>query len=348
MPDAGAPDAGDPDAGSAGRFDAVDALVAAAVADAGVPGATLAVYDAQDHRVFVKSYGDFAPDRRVAVASASKLVSAVVLLRLVDAGVLSLDSTTGSVLGWTGPEGAVTLRQLLSFTSGLQAAPNCTLNPATTLRACADAIGAAGLTGTPGAQFEYGSGHLQVAAAMAETVTRKRWAQLFEEQLKVPLGLTSAELAYFTFPRQASGTLNPLVAGGLRATVDEYARLLSVVFHKGQLPTGPLADPALFDTQAREPYPDARIVASPMQDHGLPYRYGLGNWLECGTPATGCPVVSSPGAFGFDPWVDRVGNYYAILGMQLETDDNEGVGSFSVFLEEQLRPLLREALQPAP
>jgi CubicO group peptidase (beta-lactamase class C family) len=71
-------------------------------------------------------YGDFSPDRRVAIASASKLVSGVTLFRLIDQGYLSLDSTTGQVLGWTGDEGAITLRELMSFTSGLQPENRCT------------------------------------------------------------------------------------------------------------------------------------------------------------------------------------------------------------------------------
>ena len=47
-------------------------------------------------------YGNFSADQRVAIASASKLVSGATLFRLVDAGYLTLDTTTGQVLGWTG------------------------------------------------------------------------------------------------------------------------------------------------------------------------------------------------------------------------------------------------------
>ena len=73
----------------------------------------LAVYDADGTKLFERMYGDFSPDRRVAIASASKLVSGVTLFRLIDAGYLSLDSTTGGVLGWTGTKGEITLRHLL-------------------------------------------------------------------------------------------------------------------------------------------------------------------------------------------------------------------------------------------
>jgi len=40
--------------------------------------------------------GGFSADQRVAIASASKLVSGVVIFRLIEQDYLSLDSTTGS------------------------------------------------------------------------------------------------------------------------------------------------------------------------------------------------------------------------------------------------------------
>jgi hypothetical protein len=52
----------------------------------------------------------------------------------------------------------------------------------------------------------------------------------------------------------------------------------------------------------------------------------------------------SPGAFGFTPWVDRVGGYYAILGMDLG-GPRTGVVKFSVQLADQLRPMIREAMR---
>ena len=99
---------------------AVESAVTASVQANSIPGLTLSVYDRTGRQVYVHTWGDAAPSRRIAIASASKLVSGFVLLRLVDQGLLTLDSTTGTVLGWTGPQAAITLRQLLSFTSGLQ------------------------------------------------------------------------------------------------------------------------------------------------------------------------------------------------------------------------------------
>jgi hypothetical protein len=63
----------------------------------------------------------------------------------------------------------------------------------------------------------------------------------------------------------------------------------------------------------------------------------------------GCPISSSPGAFGFTPWIDRETGYVAILGMEVGPDTTETpseVVDFAVALEQTLQPLIRAALLP--
>jgi CubicO group peptidase (beta-lactamase class C family) len=322
------------------RFAAVDAEAAKAFATGAAPGFCLTVYEGSGHIVFQKSYGDFAPDRRVAVASASKFVSGLVLMRLVDRGVLSLDSTTGEVLGWAGANGSIRLSHLLSFTSGLPREAACTRTLAVTLAQCVDQIAALTAIAPPGERYDYGSTHLHVAARMAEVRTGKEWAAIFAEELREPLG-TASDIAYYTAPRQSLGTSNPLIAGGLRASSDEYAPFLALAFRRGLGPSGTrLISDAIFDAQAKNPYPDAVVGYSPLEAGGLDFRYGLAAWLECATPATGCAVISSPGAFGFTPWLDREAGYYAILAMEIDSG-----ATFSVRVEQTLEPLIRAAIK---
>jgi D-alanyl-D-alanine-carboxypeptidase/D-alanyl-D-alanine-endopeptidase len=69
----------------------------------------------------------------------------------------------------------------------------------------------------------------------------------------------------------------------------------------------------------------------------------------CATPETGCSVLASPGAFGFTPWYDRATGYYAILGMELSsTGNDEGVVEFAVNLQQELAPLIAQALGSSP
>lgn len=326
------------------RFAAVDAKADAAFRSQNFSGMGLSIYSGDGTLVFQKMYGSFAPSQRVALASASKLVSGVVLFRLIEQGYLSLDSTTGAVLGWTGENAAITLRQLLSFTSGMPAEHPCTSQGTITLAECVQQISTQALIAAPGTRFAYGSTHLQVAARMAEVLVGRSWNDLFASQLLAPLALP-ADMQYYTAPRQGAGTTNPLIAGGLRASMDEYAKILRLVFDKGMWQGAPLINPGLFEQQMIEPYPDAVIGHSPVEGTGLDFHYGLTAWLECTPSPNPCPKISSSGAFGFTPWIDRTHDYYAILGMELLTNGN-GLVSFALQLEQDLQPLIVEALSP--
>lgn len=310
-----APPTPPPAAGSA--WDPVTTAVDAAFARNVVPGLAVAVYAPDGQLLYSRVRGDFALDRNIAVASASKMVSGVVLLRLVDQGFLSLDSTTGAVLGWTGPQAAITLAQ------------------------CVADLATRPLVAAPGTRFDYGSSHLAVAARMAEVVTGSDWTQVAAQQLGTPLGWASS-VAWYTAPRQQLGTSNPLVAGGLRITTQEYARFLGVVYNRGTHDGQRLLASALVDQMGVDPFPAATTGSSPYERFGLTREYGLTAWLECTTPASGCQDITSPGAFGFTPWIDRDGRYYAIVAM--ESQELGEISQFSVQLSLDLRPLIRAAV----
>lgn len=320
-------------------FAEVDSAARMAYAEHGVPMG-LAVYKADGTKLFERMYGDFAADRRVAIASASKLVSGVTMFRLIGQGYLSLDSSTGQVLGWTGTKGEITLRHLLSFTSGLEPENACTYQPAIDLADCVDEIAQTDLVAPPGTRFDYGSTHLHVAARMAEVAVGADWNDIYEQQLRQPLQL-AAEFTYYATPRQASGLnpINPLIAGGMRASMNDYANVLRFVYDKGVWQGSRLTAPEIFDAQTIAPFPNATIGNTPSALDG---RYGLTAWLECDTPATGCATISSPGVFGFTPWLDRNAGYYAVLGMEL--DDVRADRGLGPRIQRTLKPLIAEAM----
>jgi D-alanyl-D-alanine-carboxypeptidase/D-alanyl-D-alanine-endopeptidase len=299
----------------------------------------LAVYDHEGNKVFERMYGEFSADRRVPIASASKLVSGVTIFRLIDAGYMTLDSTTGALLGWSGTKGEITLRHLLSFTSGLEPEHSCTYQPDIALADCVEQIGQTELLGPPGSRFDYGSTHLHVAGLMAQLAVGSDWNDIFHEQIRKPLQL-APEFSYYAAPRQGRDTrpINPLLAGGMRASMNDYERVLHFVFDKGIWQGSPLLAPSIFDSQTIAPYPDAAIGASPRTLE----RYGLTAWLECSTPATGCTSISSPGVFGFTPWLDRTAGYYAILGMEL--DDVQADRGLGTGIQQTLKPLIADAI----
>jgi CubicO group peptidase (beta-lactamase class C family) len=175
---------------------------------------------------------------------------------------------------------------------------------------------------------------------MAEVATGRPWHDIFHQQIRVPLGLP-AGFAYYSRPRQADDLqpINPLLAGGMRASMNEYERVLHFVLDKGSWQGAQLLSPAIFDTQTIAPYPQATIGTTPAF---VDVRYGLTAWLECDTPATGCSTISSPGAFGFTPWIDRASGYYAIIGMEI--DDYRGERGAGTSVQRTLKPLIEQAI----
>lgn len=319
-------------------FASVDALLQDALRSNNIDGMGLTVYDKNGKKQFEGIYGDFSADRRVNIASASKMVSGVTLLALVDQGYLSLDSTTGEVLGWN-QNSDITLRHLLSFTSGLRPVHLCLISLNMTLSECVARISTTLAKTDPGELFDYGGTHLHVVGGMAEEVTGMAWNSIFKKFLLTPLNLPS-DLLYYANPGNLGNPDNPLLSGGLLMSMNEYAPILQLIFNKGVWQGESLIDSSLFDEQAKAPFPNAEIGITPSPDRDV--RYGLAAWLECDTPETGCDKISSPGALGFTPWVDRKHDYYAILGMEFTLLGNAG---FGIELEQQLQPLIEKALE---
>jgi len=138
------------------------------------------------------------------IASAAKAFSGATALSLVDQGKLSLDDTIGKWLpdlpaAWAD----VTLRQLLSHTSGL---PDFTQNPG-----FGAAVGASldtplppeqlltfvydePLVFPPGSRYMYDNSDNIVVGLMVQAATGKSYAEALKEQVFTPLGLDSTSL----------------------------------------------------------------------------------------------------------------------------------------------------------
>ena len=304
--------------------------------------------------VYSRSFGGFTNQDQVLVASASKWVTSTVILRLVQAGAFphGLDTQAKELLvdaggnPWTGNMGDITLRQLLSFTSGISGDDTASENVLITLKAAVDQIYAddAATASAPGSTFYYGSTHMRIAARMAEVATGKKWAQLFAEQLHDPMGWSATSI-------YSGGGPNPNPAGGLKCTGLEYMRFLMMQLRGGLDGTQTFLPPAMITAQRTDGYgPATMLVYSPYFDRvGKTYHYALGNWLETtggGGPTPTDPVIrySSTGTFGWAPWVAADGVYGGII----MTVQSQGNTVPSENLKAALDPLIRAALAQNP
>ena len=104
----------------AGRdFGAVGPIVDAFVAERDLNGAGLVLVDREDGIVFEHYVGEFAADRASLIASSSKMITAGVLLRLADDGLLDLDAPVAEAVEWGAGNPEITPAQLVSNSSGL-------------------------------------------------------------------------------------------------------------------------------------------------------------------------------------------------------------------------------------
>lgn len=287
------------------RFRTVDAEVRRMVADYDLPGAALRVRvdDEVLHELVV---GTYSPSTAVPSASASKWLTAATVMTLVDDGLVSLDAPISDYLdGLDGAVAHITLRQLLSHTSGLPDGHPCPGSPAMTLAACARAILGGGLAHAPGA-FAYGSPGYTVAGYVAETVTGRTWSDLFTDRIARPLGMERTTWGDI----RGRPTDNPDPGAGATTTLDDYSAFLAMLLDDG------VHDGHRVLQQRSVHAIEEPEVALPGQQR---WWYGLGTHeteLDDGTT-----VVSSAGVFGFRPWLERDRELAAVLVIDRMSDD---------------------------
>lgn len=270
---------------------------------------SLQLVAANGHR-FVHNRGAFSPSTVFESASTSKWATAAVIMDLVDIGVLRLTDHPQDYLSFwptTGNLSQITLRHLLSFTSGLTEKPLCVDAGGADFGNCVQRIAEVNRDApAPGSVFYYGSSHMQVAGLMAVVASGvDTWAQVFDA-FRAAHGLFANSL--YDLP----SLTNPRLAGGMHVRGDDYLAFLQ------QLYDGSLIDRKLVDEMERDQRGDAQLGYSPAeQGLGVDWHYGLGHWLECaGDSCNDLGRHSSPGAYGAYPFIDRQQRFYGILARQ--------------------------------
>lgn len=168
-----------------------------------VPPAAVAVHFGRDGTVetrLVEGMADrgngraLTADDPVRVASVSKLVVALGVMRLVEAGALDLDRDVSAYLGWSlrhpaFPDRPVTLAQLLGHRSGLADTIDYALPLDADLEAVLRDPRAWDDARAPGGDFAYANLNYPVVAAVIEGATGERFDQAMARLVLRPLGL---------------------------------------------------------------------------------------------------------------------------------------------------------------
>jgi D-alanyl-D-alanine carboxypeptidase len=183
--------------------DKIDKLATETLAHAGVPSASVAVV--KDGRVvYLKAYGDArveprvpaSPEMRYSIGSVSKQFTAAAILLLQEQGKLSLDDKVSKFFPELTRASEITIRQLLSHTSGYSDywpqdyVMPMMLRPATS-RKIIDAWARRPLDFEPGTKWQYSNTGYVVAGAIVEKVSGVPLLQFLREKIFAPLGMKS-------------------------------------------------------------------------------------------------------------------------------------------------------------
>lgn len=179
----------------------VDQLVAKTLSDTGVPGAEIAIV--RDGKLVLnKAYGKAnenlpaRPDQPYQIASNSKQFTAMALILLRDEGKLSLDDKVSKYLPGISEGDRITLRQLISHTSGLQDFwPQdysfIDMEKPTTPQHIVDKWAKKPLDFQPGTRWQYSNTGYVVAGMVAEKVSGEPLLTYLHRKIFDPLGMTS-------------------------------------------------------------------------------------------------------------------------------------------------------------
>ncbi|RZJ00911.1 MAG: class A beta-lactamase-related serine hydrolase [Brevundimonas sp.] len=198
-------------AGSAAA-DPIDDIVRGYMTAGHIPGVAVAVVDHGETRV-LRTYGEanlewegaVTPDTPFQIASASKIFTGVLLMRLAEKGSINLDAPLTDIFpeapaGWS----EITFRRMASHSSGLPEGLGLpsTASPEDFVREAMTRP----LAYEPGTESRYGLTDFVVMTAALEKVTGLQFPDLLKREVLDPLGLTSTGFDYATEGRPMKPT----------------------------------------------------------------------------------------------------------------------------------------------
>ena len=275
---------------SADLTEKIDKVATDTLAKTGVPSASIAIVK-DGQIVYVKAYGDArldpktpaTPAMRYSIGSISKQFTAAAILLLQEQGKLSLDDKVAKFIPNLTRANEVTIRQLLSHTSGYQDywpqdyVMPMMLQPVTAQKIL-DMWARKPLDFDPGTKWQYSNTNYVIAGVIIEKVARMPLLQFLKERVFTPLGMTSVS----DTDQEKLGDTDPAgymryALGPLRPAPKEGKGWL---FAAGELamPAQDLAkwDISIMDQKLLKPASYREFATDMLLKNGLSTHYGLG------------------------------------------------------------------------
>jgi len=242
------------------------------------------------------------------IGSVSKMFATIAVMKLVDRGVVDLDTPLVTYLPAFRMAAAgyekITVRMLLNHSSGF---PGTDYRNAITrspvpgyLDQVLQTLSMSRLKAPPGYMSVYCNDGFTITAALVEAMSGKSYVQFVQDEILTPLGMANTRYPLSAFPAgsyakayvkgaaKPQEVVNTLASGGVYSTADDMARIAMMFLSGGRVGTTRILSGASVAEMAKD-----QTIGSFDPIHNESLAYGLG-WDS----------VSQPGlaAVGFDGW----------------------------------------------
>jgi CubicO group peptidase (beta-lactamase class C family) len=299
------------------------------------------------------------PDTLFRIASMTKPITAIGIMMLVDEKKLAIDDPVekhvpefkgqmlvakqeGDTITLKKPARPITVRDLLTHTSGMPGAPPSGLSDLYARRnhTLAEAVMAYSqrpLTFEPGSQWAYCNTGIDTLGRIIEVVSGKSYEEFLKERLFGPLGM--ADTTFYPSPEQLrraaltydrkddtlrpagtpligppAGAKYPVPAGGLYSTAPDLAKIYRMMLRKGQADGRRYLSEASVEAMTKLQTGELKTGFT----DGMGWGLGWGVVRQPGgvTEALSAGSYGHGGAFGTQAWIDPHKGRFAILMIQ--------------------------------
>jgi len=288
------------------RFEDLDALVQQ---NQKLLGDNIVAMVWTDTLVYKRELGDFDSKTVAPIASASKWLTAALVMMYVDEGKISLDDKVSKYI----PDfelyakNYITIRHCLSHYTGIKESGLKGVfgkKKFETLKEEAEALARTEIHANAGEQFRYSDIGPIIAAAVLEIATKKKFDMLIKQKLFNPLGMRKSSFS------SLDGSL-PDPSNGAQSSADDYLHFLQMLLNNGKYRgVQILSEASVREMRKMETTPET-IKYTPKTAQG--FSYALGSWIVDEPKDNMANVLSSPSLYGTWPMVDWCRNYAFII-----------------------------------
>jgi CubicO group peptidase (beta-lactamase class C family) len=289
------------------RFEDLDALVQQ---NQKALGGNVVAMVWTDSLVYKRELGEFDAKTAAPIASSSKWLTAALVMMFVDEGKISLEDKVSKYIPDFELYGKnfITIRNCLSHYTGIKVETGLKAMLAkkkfSTLREEAESYAKNEIQANAGEEFRYSTVGMNIAGAILEIITKKKFEMLIKQKLFNPLAMRKS-----SFSTLDGSPANP--SGGAVSTAEEYLHFLQMLLNNGKYNgVQVLSEKSIAEMRKMHTVPEQiKYAPKAAEDFG----YALGSWVLEEGPNSIAKAEASPGLFGTWPVVDWCRKYASIV-----------------------------------